>query len=188
MNTLNRLTHIRQNFLAGGELLRVFPSDIRYAITDHGRCFSLRPYGRDSQLPMEMRVGNDRYRAIHIGPSRTTTCIHRMVLEAFIGPRPDGMECRHLDGNKYNNRLENLAWGSHTENMQDSSRHGQRYLKGEEHGSAKLTESEARQILSLVGSGISQRNIANQFGVSESTVYHIASGNRWKHIQEEQNA
>lgn len=37
--------------------------------------------------------------------------VHRLVLEAFVGPCPPGMECRHLDDDPRNNRLDNLAWG-----------------------------------------------------------------------------
>jgi len=43
--------------------------------------------------------------------------VHRLVLEAFDGPCPDGMESLHADGDGKNNRIENLRWGTHTENM-----------------------------------------------------------------------
>jgi NUMOD4 motif/HNH endonuclease len=54
--------------------------------------------------------------------------VHRLVLLAFVGPAPDGMECRHLNGVPDDNRLPNLAWGTHTENMQDVVRHGTHWL------------------------------------------------------------
>ncbi len=50
--------------------------------------------------------------------------IHELVLEAFVCPRPDGMICRHLDGCKTNNRVENLCWGTYIENAQDQFDHG----------------------------------------------------------------
>lgn len=50
--------------------------------------------------------------------------VHQLVLEAFVGPPGPGQEARHLDGDKANNRLSNLAWGTHTENMRDAIRHG----------------------------------------------------------------
>ena len=50
--------------------------------------------------------------------------VHVLVLSTFVGPRPDGMEVRHLDGNSLNNSLENLAWGTHKENTQDAFVHG----------------------------------------------------------------
>lgn len=55
---------------------------------------------------------------------RRTCLIHHLVLEAFVGPRPQGCECRHLDGNPTNNILTNLVWGTHVENMRDRARHG----------------------------------------------------------------
>lgn len=46
--------------------------------------------------------------------------IHVLVLEAFVGPRPEGMEVRHLNGNGFDNRLENLRWDTHKANMADN--------------------------------------------------------------------
>lgn len=56
--------------------------------------------------------------------------IHRMVMEAFVGPRPDGMEVRHLNGDPSDNRLDNLVYGTHAENMQDAIAHGTHYSHG----------------------------------------------------------
>lgn len=53
-----------------------------------------------------------------------TRLVHQIVAEAFIGPRPNGMEIRHLDGIGTNNQVENLCYGTHFENMQDRTRHG----------------------------------------------------------------
>lgn len=50
--------------------------------------------------------------------------IHQLVLEAFVGPCPPGMECRHLDGDPSNNKLSNLAWGTPQENANDRISHG----------------------------------------------------------------
>jgi hypothetical protein len=50
--------------------------------------------------------------------------VHALMLETFIGPRPDGQVGRHLDGNRENLAIENLAWGTPEENRQDAYRHG----------------------------------------------------------------
>lgn len=50
--------------------------------------------------------------------------VHIMVLEAFVGPCPPGMECRHLNGNPADNRLANLEWGTPTQNNLDQVVHG----------------------------------------------------------------
>ena len=55
---------------------------------------------------------------------RRTLRVHCVVLEAFVGPRPDGMVARHLDDNKDNNSLVNLAWGTNHENYMDQVRAG----------------------------------------------------------------
>ena len=50
--------------------------------------------------------------------------VHHLVLEAFVGPRPDGAECCHGDGDASNNRLSNLRWDTHRANVLDAVAHG----------------------------------------------------------------
>lgn len=53
-----------------------------------------------------------------------TKPIHRLVGEAFLGPRPSHLETRHLNGDPHDNRIINLTYGTHAENMRDQVRHG----------------------------------------------------------------
>ena len=62
----------------------------------------------------------------------THAFVHRLVLEAFVGPRPDGMVGCHWDDNPDNNRVENLRWATVSENNYDSVRNGT-------HGNASKT-------------------------------------------------
>lgn len=55
---------------------------------------------------------------------RTDRTLHKVVAEAFLGPRPAGQDIRHLDGNKLNCALSNLAYGTRSENELDKLRHG----------------------------------------------------------------
>lgn len=55
---------------------------------------------------------------------RRVASVHALVCEAFIGPRPDGHEVRHLDGDPSNNVLANLTYGTPRENALDTIRHG----------------------------------------------------------------
>ena len=50
--------------------------------------------------------------------------VHRLVLMAFVGECPPGMECCHNDGNPANNRLQNLRWDTPSNNSLDRNRHG----------------------------------------------------------------
>ncbi len=111
--------------------------------------------------------------------------VHRLILETFVGPCPENMQCRHLDGNPQNNNLENLAWGTSAENSQDSIQHGT-FPFGEKNGRAKLTSQDAKLIIycwktKLLG----QREIAKIFGVSQRLIWNILHGRTWKHITKE---
>ncbi len=88
--------------------------------------------------------------------------VHRMVAEAFHGPCPAGHEARHLDGNPANNRSENLAWGSRSENQLDRRAHGTSNA-GLRNGNGKLTWDEVLQIRALKGQ-ITQRSLGEWFG------------------------
>jgi HNH endonuclease/NUMOD4 motif len=56
--------------------------------------------------------------------AKTTRRVHQLVLEAFTGPCPPGLEALHDDGNPANNAWTNLRYGTHTANMRDAVRHG----------------------------------------------------------------
>ena len=118
----------------------------KYKISNQGRVKSLtriRIAGRGGaqRLPEIIRVQNTlplggyKFLALHDGKRSKSHRVHRLVLEAFIGPCPKGMECRHLDGNGSNNRLENLKWGTIEENWEDKRRHGTAPI-GEKTGTA----------------------------------------------------
>lgn len=107
--------------------------------------------------------------------------VHRLILEAFVGPRTAGMECRHLDGNQGNNRLDNLAWGTRKENAADKVTHGTRAV-GERHGAAKLTEVQVREIRSLADT-MKQKDIARRFGVGKAIVSKIIHRLKWSHVR-----
>lgn len=102
--------------------------------------------------------------------------VHRLVLEAFVGPCPEGMECRHLNGDSGDNRLENLCWGTPIENAADQRRHGTK-SRGEAHNQAKLSDVCVQRIRDAKGKQ-STRELGVQYGISSSTVSRIQSGKR----------
>ena len=107
--------------------------------------------------------------------------VHRLVLETFVGPCLEGMECRHLDGDPGNNRLENLRWGTRQENAADCIRHGRR-PRGQEHGRAILTAEQVAEIRSAAEQGEKSGRIAKRFGTTAGYVRRIVTRKTWQHI------
>lgn len=70
--------------------------------------------------------GGKAYAGVHLraGPRVHTVHVHVLVLEAFVGPRPDGMFGCHNDDDKRNNQLENLRWDTPSSNNFDRVKHG----------------------------------------------------------------
>lgn len=115
---------------------------------------------------------------VHLGVDgrKLSASVHRLVLEAFVGPCPDGMEGCHEDGNPANNRPGNLRWDTHYENNQDRKRHGT-YATGEAHAMAKLTDAQVSEIRS---SGKRYRQVAEEYGISRSQAHRICKGQSWR--------
>lgn len=170
----------RQRELRNMKSILGFPE---YSITKNGEIWS--KYKNKWLKPI---VHHSGYLHVHLyhNKKRRRYLVHHAVLNAFVGKCPKGMECRHLDGNKQNNRLSNLKWGTKSENVQDTIRHGTHKpcsLKGEKHPNAKLTECDVRSIVTLYEVGLySQRVIADWYKISQMTVSDIITRKKWKHL------
>lgn len=106
--------------------------------------------------------------------------IHRLVLEAFIGPCPPGHVVCHWDGDPSNNCLSNLRYGTRAENERDKIRHGRRRgAMGTANASSRLTEQDARAIFGA--RGVQQIALAEHFGVTQSVISRIRNGRAWAH-------
>lgn len=114
-----------------------------YEVSDHGRVRSLdRPLiykdGRKGRLPGKMRktpAGTHGYPEVSFrkdGHPRVRT-VHTLVLEAFIGLRPKGMEACHADGDRTNNHLQNLRWDTSSENNFDKATIGRDHNRNKTH-------------------------------------------------------
>ena len=104
--------------------------------------------------------------------------VHRLVLEAFVGPCPPGMECCHENGDGGNNLAENLRWDTHRNNEADKRRHG-RINRGNRNGGAKLSKADVRCVRLWLSKGYTQRVIARAFDVCQPSISHINTGEKW---------
>ena len=150
-----------------------------YSVSDKGVIYSKHKKGGALRPTLY-----DGYYYINLyknGKSHTRT-VHRVVLETFIGLRPKRMECRHLDGNTENNKLNNLCWGTSKENEMDKIKHGTA-CNGERVNNAKLTAAEVTGIRRLYKSGQwRQWELAEMFSVHNSVVSEIVNRKAWKHL------
>jgi len=152
-----------------------------YEISSLGRVRSYRNrQGHPIDEPRIMTPGIVKgYPSIKLGRTFQAK-VHTLVLETFIGPKPDGYVCRHLDGNSENNAVDNLCWGTQEENYEDRKRHGTDNT-GSKNGMSTISEKEAREIKTLLR-GNSIDEIAALKNVSRSVVAHIYYGRTWKHV------
>ena len=109
--------------------------------------------------------------------------VHQLVALAFLGPKPSLQhQVAHLDGQRLNNHVSNLAWLLPIENDAHKDLHGTR-LRGSQIHSAKLVEAQVVLIRQALAVGIRQCALAQTYGVSDSTVSLIARGKTWRHVQ-----
>lgn len=162
-----------------------------YEVSSHGRVRSL-PKVAYTYAGTRARVIAGRVlkagfdgKYYHVTPvkdgKQTTVKIHALVLNAFVGVCPQGMECRHLDGNTANNRADNLCWGTKKQNAADRERHGTKLL-GCRNPNARANPDMVLSIRKMFASGKPKSHIAKMLGLGETTVSSIVSRETWAHV------
>jgi hypothetical protein len=123
-----------------------------YEVSDLGRVISRR---RKKSILLRLQRDDKGYPKVCLmrDGRPVTRLVHQLVAAAFIGPRPEGLEVRHLDGDKDNCRLANLCYGTRSENTFDQVRHG--------------THVQASKLKCVNGHDFSERNT------------RFAQGRRW---------
>ena len=156
-----------------------------YEVSDQGRVRSVdRTETQKSGLVrhrkgMPLKPNNSgRYMDVQLSKDhiRRHRLVHSLVAEAFLGPRPDGLVIRHLDGNSFNNAASNLAYGTQTENLRDWPKYGGRT------SNQKLTVEQVHEIRKLLAQGFTLRSIAAQFGIAHGTVNAIKQNRTFSYV------
>lgn len=159
-----------------------------YEVSDHGRVRSVDRLVMHWQGGLRKRKGcllkaspmpGIGYPRVSLGGDQINKFVHTLVLEAFVGPRPDGHDACHADGTRTNNHLSNLRWDSRSANMADRQEHG-RTQRGERHYRAKLTES---QVLSIRADARQRKVIAADYGISIHNVTAIKRRLSWDWLE-----
>lgn len=163
------------------ELWKVIADHPDYAVSNQGRVKRLTPAKNTyvgKILKPRLKKG---YQLVKL--NRAMRLVHRLVVEAFI-PNPLGLpEVNHKNGKqKWNNRVSNLEWVTHSDNMKHAFATGLKQpAKGSKHGSAILNTKQVKQIRNLLAAGHRSQSIADAYNVSPQTVDHIKAGRSWRH-------
>ncbi|NRG44220.1 HNH endonuclease [Bacillus sp. CRN 9] len=91
--------------------------------------------------------------------------VHQLVALTFIGACPEGQEVRHLNGDPKDNRLENLVYGSRTDNILDVYRIGKAWRK--------LTAQQAKDIKQALKNGEKGSDLAREYDISQQAISQI---------------
>jgi hypothetical protein len=164
-----------------------------YAASSNGDAWTCRTSGKGRGYKsywrkLSQKTRGDGHKEINtsIDGATCSVAVHRLVLEAFVGPCPPGMEACHFpDRDPGNNRLSNLRWDTHLANISDRAIHGTDNA-GSRHGLAKLDELQAAQIKQRyvpkcpVNGGVA---LSKEFNIARSTITNISKGKAWKHVE-----
>lgn len=157
-----------------------------YEVSNLGRIRSLvryprgdnKPYGGKLLTPQTVHHG---YQVVYLceNNKRMRRYLHRVVLDAFVGPCPDGYQGSHNNGDPTNCQLSNLRWDTIVNNHADKKKHGT-HLCGEEIPWSKLT---VEKVLLVRQSDKSNGYFARLWNVNSEVVRNARLGKTWKHVK-----
>lgn len=170
------------------EKWRAIPGFDGYEVSSEGR---VRSWRRSTETPRILAQSKSGTRGV---PSASLwlhgkthrIVVARLVLGAFVGPCPNGHEACHRNDDPFDNKLSNLRWDTHLENMRDVGRNGGKL--GPKPGRnpnpmKKLDPEKVRAIRASYVPGKGIAHIAARFGISKAVVYRVIKGIQWAHVQ-----
>ena len=156
-----------------------------YEVSNHGRVRSWMSinYPRKILSPAKTSTGYMQV-SLALNGVMYPVRVHRLVLIAFVGLCPEGMESCHKDGNRSNNFLYNLRWGTKSSNYQDRHEHNTDNT-GTKNGRATINEETVKQIRQMASEGKSLRSIERTLNLPEAVVSKVVHRKTWKHVADQ---
>lgn len=108
--------------------------------------------------------------------------VHRLVALTFIPNIDNKLEINHIDGNKQNNKKENLEWCTNRENIDHAVQTGLSDFVGEKNPRATITENDVLRIKEFINFGLKTCSIRRLTGISDSKIQSIKDGKAWGHL------
>lgn len=148
-----------------------------YEVSDLGRL--RRTTGWYSPMGKILKPRINRYGyalvTLHSNNRRWSVCVHTLVAVAFHGPRPQGLEVNHKDGNKINNDVRNLEYVTRRENFLHAFRTGLMASV------VRIGPEKANEIRRVYATGrFTQKYLAKRYGVSQPSICRVVRGKTWK--------
>lgn len=182
--TLANCEH-RRHFVDPEIELRPILSHPNYYAGSDGNIYSTKSskgHLRKNPRILKPFIGNSGYQTIglFLNKSSQNLMVHRLVCGAFHGNCPEGMECLHIDDDKFNNTPSNLKWGTRSQNllMREKIRGG--WAGGLKHGNQRFNKEQISEIKKLISEEIMGTEIAKKFGCHKSTIYEIKRGDTYR--------
>lgn len=130
-------------------------------------------------------LGSRGYLVVNLtsGPIRKQVFLHKLILEAFVGKRPNDYDACHNNGIKNDCRLSNLRWDTRSANHKDKKKHGT-WQVGEKANNVKLTE---KIVLEIREKKLSVLQVVNIYKTSKSNAKRIINHKTWTYLDEQQD-
>lgn len=179
MITPHRKAYQNDNYMIHNELWKdVVGFEGAYKVSSFGRVKSLRGLKGGFLKPLK---NTDGYLMVVLfsGGKRECHRIHRLVATHFIVNPDDKETVNHIDGDKENNRLDNLEWATRSEQALHMFRIGLKSHKGENHPRRRLNNE---QVLEVFNSKEAAKLLSDKYNVSRDTISSIRKGYIWSHL------
>ena len=170
------------------EVWKKIPGYPGYDASDLGRIRSYKGVNQNAPLRKKPRImkqripKSDGYPRVTLQDKegkKVVRQVHLLIARTFLGPAK-GRVVLHKDGKRKNRKPSNLRYGTHQVNMDDKYIHGTHGM-GERNTQALVSEKERNKILKLKGQ-MTQREIADEYGISRQAVSDIHRGITWAHV------
>lgn len=176
------MTFFKPSETLDDEVWIMYPEQSEYLISNLGRVYSTK-----SKKLLSLVMSNRYMSFTAWGPNRTRrqVIVHKEVMRLFKGPRPSGLVINHIDGDRTNNKLNNLEYITQQENMAHAARTG--LLSGEAHrghknGNSKLTDRVVLSIVDEIMSGSLIEELSTKYHVHRDTISLILKRKTWTHL------
>ena len=151
--------------------LKPIPSLPAYYATEDGRIFKYRKKDDNLFELSQNSVSNSGYRLVqpYKDGKKLLKYVHQLVLEAFVGPRPEYMQCDHINRDKLDNNISNLRYISQSANLKNRGS-----WKKEKQNFIPIYKKYSERIAELRNKGMKPSVIAEELNVPVKTVYYAS--------------